>query len=50
MKTRPVILLVDDDPIAANMISAAISVDTDYHVVNAPNIQEARQMAELYTA
>jgi putative two-component system response regulator len=48
MKTRPVILLVDDDPIAANMISAAISMDADYHVVTAPNIPEARQMAEMY--
>ena len=48
MKTRPVILLVEDDPIAANMISAAIGMDTDYHIVTAPNIQEARQMAELY--
>ena len=37
MKTRPVILLVEDDPIAANMISAAIRMDTDYHVVTAPN-------------
>ena len=48
MKTRPVIILVEDDPIADNMISAAIGMDTDYHIVTAPNIQEARQMAELY--
>jgi putative two-component system response regulator len=49
MKTRPVILLVEDDPLAANMISTAISMDdADYHVVIAPNIVEAKQMAELY--
>ncbi len=49
MKTRPVILLVDDDPIAANMTSAAITMELDFQVVTAPNLEEARQMAELYT-
>jgi response regulator RpfG family c-di-GMP phosphodiesterase len=49
LKTRPVILLVEDDPIAANMTSAVITMDTDYQVVTAPNLAEARQMAELYT-
>lgn len=49
MKTRPVILLVDDDPIAANMTSAAITMEMDFHVVTAPNLTEAKQMAELYT-
>ena len=48
MKTRPVILLVEDDPIAANMTSAAITMEMDYHVVTAPNLTEAKQMAELY--
>ncbi|MBK7258358.1 MAG: response regulator [Ignavibacteriae bacterium] len=49
MKTRPVILLVEDDPIAANMTSAVITMEMDYHVVTAPNLTEAKQMAELYT-
>lgn len=48
MKTRPVILLVEDDPIAANMTSAAITMEMDFHVVTAPNLTEAKQMAELY--
>jgi response regulator RpfG family c-di-GMP phosphodiesterase len=49
MKTRPVILLVDDEPVAANMTSAVITMEMDYHVVTAPNLTEAKQMAELYS-
>lgn len=48
MKTRPVILLVEDDPIAADVTSAVITMEMDYHVVTAPNLTEAKQMAELY--
>ncbi|CAG0981576.1 hypothetical protein GPROT1_02327, partial [Gammaproteobacteria bacterium] len=33
----------------ANMTSAAITMEMDYHVVTAPNLTEAKQMAELYT-
>jgi response regulator RpfG family c-di-GMP phosphodiesterase len=49
MKTRPVILLVDDEPVAANMTSSLIAMEMDYHVVTAPNLTEAKQMAELYS-
>ena len=49
MKTRPTILLVDDEPIALELLGVALEGENAYHVVTAATLGEAERMAELHT-
>ena len=48
MNLRPVILLVDDDPVSLKLVNDALIAEGAYAVVCASTIPEARQLAELH--
>ncbi len=49
MKLRPVILLVDDDPVALKMVKDLLTAEGLYNVASAQNIAEAKRLAEWDT-
>ncbi len=49
MKNRPTILLLDDEPMALELLGAALEAEHAYHVVTATTVGEAERLAELHT-
>jgi len=48
MKTRPTILLLDDEPSALELLGTALEGEQAYAVVTAPNVEAAERLAELH--
>jgi putative two-component system response regulator len=48
MNSRPTILLLDDEPLALELLGAALEGENAYHVVTATTVGEAERLAELH--